>query len=1030
MFSVHSSVFRQCMVAALLAIVPAAMATVLVSEDFDYPDGALVTRTGGFGVDDQNKWTGPWQNSADLPAPSTEIAKWSIAGGQMIVGSGIGHGYPNLIIDRPFAADAEARVYYIGFDLKRYKGNPAGTLFGVSLDLPGETKSQPNLHIVGIATDNGRFTINANVVTGGITAGDFEPGEFHRIVGRLEFDKLGSSDVLSVWANPKSEDDKPLIVKFNEDIGGDSFEGMTLGIIAREISGTPSWAIDNLNLTTDFASARDATMQSTAKALATEKEERTVTHEPEIAAGPDRYWDWGTGFYYVGWAGRLTALDCARADWLLLRFPDLDPTRENMLKINQLIEMNPRLKIFIRVWPMQDFNPAKGEFSHNTPTGRASRMMYDFHYSPQAKEKILAETRRHIRVVLEHISKPENVVGMCLLEELPQFLTDMGCYMKDGETNPSIEAYREEIEAELGKPFVWNDEARRWWSKKYVEMFDEIHLAMKEAGEGRDIFYWPQTGYKTLDHVLPGTDLSTSSLMAIHFADIVKPDHCDGLFGYAGSASVFEHETLRFARERGWPFWSQTSHPAFMRGGGWEECRRASKIRMPQNLGTLLFCAGSCGRYPGHAAPANVDPTLPAAEQVPYRPPRSQHFGPYVVEHHRRYYAQENVGMDVVEKYLQPELSFNYNFDDQDGKKIHSVIVQVHNTRDASWFIDPKKALLDDVKLTLLPVNGLSFVGRIANPTIALGDIEEDGYRIAEWLVRLEPGTKISADNPLRVRLTVPDRPAVEAIADQSSAVIKGWKTHSIFASGDSWVEPTFAVDEPTEPLIRVRVLDNTAVNPGLSNGQDTIIYKGTVRASEELEIGPGRSARIMAGSLIKDDLDILKDRDGPDQARGWSDGEKLFTLPLMNPSERGAKLRITVSGKVADGARLKLLITGWILPASYLPWTSDPIVIEALNDTWQENVTLEYQLPEIADIRKIVAWREGGQGTIWIGNITVTPQGMPEGGIDVSDRLEGTLPVLGEKPLTRFTYFDDSEPLWHQSRVQVSLTLRDKKTP
>ena len=201
------------------------------------------------------------------------------------------------------------------------------------------------------------------------------------------------------------------------------------------------------------------------------------------------FWQWGMGYYYAGISGRLTNLDAARADWLLLRFPDLPTNKKTVELLNRLIEMNPRLKIMIRVWPMQNFYPQKGDFTKNTPVGLASRMMYDYFYAPGVKEKILAETRRQIRVVIDNINKPENVVGMFLLEEMPQFLTDMApLYLKDGQTNWAIEAYREEIEAEYGKPFVWNDEARRWWAKKYIQVFDEIHQVMNEAGEGQTIF--------------------------------------------------------------------------------------------------------------------------------------------------------------------------------------------------------------------------------------------------------------------------------------------------------------------------------------------------------------------------------------------------------------------------------------------------------------------------------------------------------------------------------------------------------------
>ena len=48
----------------------------------------------------------------------------------------------------------------------------------------------------------------------------------------------------------------------------------------------------------------------------------------EGSADDHHYWQWGMGFYYPGIIGRWTELDAARADWLLLRFTDLAPSKE------------------------------------------------------------------------------------------------------------------------------------------------------------------------------------------------------------------------------------------------------------------------------------------------------------------------------------------------------------------------------------------------------------------------------------------------------------------------------------------------------------------------------------------------------------------------------------------------------------------------------------------------------------------------------------------------------------------------------
>ena len=709
------------------------------------------------------------------------------------------------------------------------------------------------------------------------------------------------------------------------------------------------------------------------------------------SAKSHHFWQWGMGYYYAGIHGRLTELDAARADWLLLRFSDLPASKETVEVLNRLIEMNPRLKIMIRVWPMQNFYPQKGDFTLNTPVGLASRMMYDYYYAPAVKEKILAETRRQIRVVIDNIDKPENVVGMFLLEEMPQFLTDMApLYLKDGETNWAIDAYREEIEADYGKPFVWNDEARLWWAKKYIQIFDEIHLVMKEAGEGRTMFYWPATGYMHLDQLEADAPLSTSSLIPVHLADIVKPGYCDGLFGY-GSINRFESEVLRFARENDWPIWTQLSHPCFMRDGSWEDTVKLVKTDVPQNLGTIFFCAGCCAGYPGNPNPTTVDPSIPLNE----RGSPTNHFGHHQIEHTRRVFAQQKVGLDVVEKYLVPELALDYTIDAAGAEQSTRIFLQIHNTKDNSWYVDPQQAILQEVAVELFPPAGIELADDAGPAQIALGEVEADGYRVVSWPVRVKKGTRLSKDRPLRVKLTAANCPDVEIASQASQEALAAFETQGIYRSGDFWVEPLYRLKQSFSPVLRLRALQATSVNPLLTVGSSTVGYNGTLRAGQELRIGPGAEARLMPSNLVVGDLSVLDDSAGPHGAKAWSEGEEVASLRVMNPTKPEAKIRISISGKVAGGAQSMLRLAGFKRPASYLAWTGEPLMVGALTEQWQDDVSIEITLPAEADIRQVHLYRHGNQGTVWYGQVSVTPVDIPAEGIDVSDRLQGSLPTI-----------------------------------
>jgi len=758
----------------------------------------------------------------------------------------------------------------------------------------------------------------------------------------------------------------------------------------------------------------------------------------------NHYWDWGVGLFYAGLPGPWTKLDAARADWLLLRFPDLSASKATTEHLNELLELNPELKIVIRVWPVQNFYPSKGKFTENTKYGRGNRFIYDYFFAPGVKEKALAETRRQVRVVLDHITKPENVVGMTVSEEMPQHLTDMGIFLNDGETNWAIEAYRKEIEADYGKPFVWNHEARRWWCRKYVQMFDELHEVIKEASGGKNVLYWQQTGYINLDHLdaVPHRDASTDPfsgkierLIPIRLAEIVKPGLCDGVFGYPNTDENFEADVLRFARERNWLFFSQLSHPCFMRLEGWDANIRRITTPVPQNLGTVWFCMGSCGGLPGKPEATNFDPNIPLIERRPFPPPADGFGGPYGVQHSRRVFAQLDVGTHIVEQHLVPELALDYQLAGKRADQSTNICLQVHNTKEPSWYLDPQDAVLRNVRVQLTTPDGVELApgetGDV-NYAVELGDIEADGYRLVTWPVRARKGTQISRQHPLRVRLTAENSRDIEVAGETPEMAITSPDAHGVYSSGARWVEPTYRLTEATTPTVRLRSLKKTALNPALTIGNAQVQYQGSLRAGEELILGPGRSARMIASSLVVGDQGVLRDVEGPHATKGWDQGNELFNIRMMNPSKPGSKLRITISGKVAGGARSMIRLKGFMLPDSYNPWLSEVLLVDRLKEQWQDSVSHEIVLPPEADVRHVTGYRLGEKGTVWYSNVSVVVADVPAEGADVSNQVQGQLPTLPKLPVASggqvqrpllVTYTDESMPATDLPRVEVQLT-------
>lgn len=715
----------------------------------------------------------------------------------------------------------------------------------------------------------------------------------------------------------------------------------------------------------------------------------------------DHYWQLGVGAYFGGCYGRFTELDAARCDWVYLCYGNIGATEETTELLNRMLALNPRLRIVIRVWPIMGLTPHK--------ENRHQATMYDYFYLPGVKEKVLEETRRQIRIVLDNISKPENVVGLTFLEELPGHFTDnMIDVPNGGKSSWAIEAYRKEIEAELGKPFVWNDETRRWWCSKYVQALSEIHAVMKEASGGRLVFYYQQTNHFNLDHADPGMPVETPNLIPIHLAEIIKPGLCDGFFGYPNNTHLWETQTLQPAKKHGRLFFSQLPHGSTMRLGAWEECVKLAKTKVPQNLGYFWYCEGDCIRNIW-----NDDHSIPFEETGPGRN--------YYVEHSRRFLAQQQVGMDVIERNLKPELAFDYTIKDAKRGDFQPVWVQVHNTRDASWFVDPNEATLRDVRVKLTVPGGADLPRRNSPPAeLALGDIEADGYRAVLWWAQMKETVTVSQENPMRARLTAANAPSVELTCDLPDVTSQTFQSREICRSGDSWIEPTYRVAEPLSPIIRMQPLGVNALRPAVANGAETIAYGGTLHNGEELVIGPGLKGRLNPTSLIlTEDLVLLADPAGQHGTKGWSEGYHILNLRLMNPSRPGAKLRVTISGKVSGGAGSQVLLNGFHAPSKER-W-SEALLVNVLKEDWQEGISQEIVVPEDVVLQNVLCYRRENKGTIWYGDVSVTLSNLPASGIDVSDRLEGSVPSLTPGTFTRFTYSDGSAPS-QMPRLRVQL--------
>ena len=314
-----------------------------------------------------------------------------------------------------------------------------------------------------------------------------------------------------------------------------------------------------------------------------------------LATGAGRAWAespapglaWGVGVYgsHVAAAGEL---DRARWDWQFIRFSGGLAPPESMARYNRYLEINPRQRLVVELNPVEDVGAVDKKAT-----------FLDFHFRPQVRREILRRTRAQVRSVLDQISKPENVVAFMFTEEMPGSSWGHGAersaYDPEREPHPVVEHYRDAIAEERGEPFARDEAHWRWAGRTFVGTLEVIHRAIKEEAPDKPLFYWHVEMCNTLDMDPHLGDKPDPHAYAYRYTDIIREGLCDGLVAYVSDAESWESKYMRFVRKHGWPFFSQLSHPGWMRRTGWPEAWKLANTPVPENLGYFVFCE-NCAR--------------------------------------------------------------------------------------------------------------------------------------------------------------------------------------------------------------------------------------------------------------------------------------------------------------------------------------------------------------------------------------------------------------------------------------------------
>jgi len=702
-------------------------------------------------------------------------------------------------------------------------------------------------------------------------------------------------------------------------------------------------------------------------------------------AEKSHYWEWGWGTY-----GSRAPIDMARYDWSLINFGNIGANQETLDFCNEILRLNPKHKFLIRVWPIM----GKGD----SPENRFQATLFHYLYQPGVRDEVLAEIRSQIRLVIDGVKSPANVVGSCFLEELPgPFAGVPFGPWKAGDPLPwDMKRFEKEISAELGAPLDWGKVKHRlWWGKKYAQVIGEINQTMKEASAGRLVIYYQATAWSMLDHLAPGQSALTPGVVPISYQDILKPGLCDGIFGYPNNERVWTEQTEAIVNKYHCLLFSQTSTPPGMRLSKFDDMVKLARWENPGNLGSFLYFSGTRGTKAWNE--------LPWLDGTRYWT---------IADLARKVGWEYKIGLDVVDRYLQPQVALDYNAAGQRQGGFMHVYGQVVNPRDASWYGgDAERAVLKNVSLTLSVPAGFSIpLTNSALPAIPLGDIPAQGCKAGDWWVRVEGDGTLPAGQAFKLTAQAGPLRTVEVSSAQLTATIPSLVTHEISRSGDTWIEPAYRLPEFVPAVELVPRLE--VVFPELRTGDQAVLYRDVLTADSRLVIGPGLKATLFAKPLLSDEVRTFAKQAGPDGLAVFREGYSVCATPAMRvrPS---TKYRFQLAGKAGDGAIVHAIVF-FAGKKDGKPVTQD---VSCFYGQFTDQVrTLEATVEApAADPNTLTAiiriYRHKSVGTLYLKALDFAPaDASAAGGLDVTAKLEGVLPPLSE-PFTQWTYRDRSDP-------------------
>ena len=606
--------------------------------------------------------------------------------------------------------------------------------------------------------------------------------------------------------------------------------------------------------------------------------------EKKAKAMPDYdYWDLGVGGYGSNIISDITLLDRARMDWLYVCFGNEPANKANTERLNKYLEMNPKQKYVIRLWPI---------FRHKRPgANQVTPVTFmDYLYMPGIKEKLMKNIKNQVDSVMLHISDKNAVYGFTFLEENPTHFSDRGDRLPLGALPPrDMVYYKAQYEKETGKKLdKWNEDTRRWWSSKYLQVTNEINSYIKEVSGGKRVFMYFLSHTRTLDFLNPGEPVTGPSILTFYMKDVIGHG-ADGLFAFPTNAYYLK-KWQDICAELKVPYFSQLSVGGQMRLPSWKDTLAIAKSKSKENVGYFFHAFDDIRGQWNDAPYGKGDPLI------------QDQFG----KKYRMHCAAENVGMDVIRKNFAPELMFDHELKNLQLGSYAPIYCIVKNPADDTWFAaeDKGSGTMKNIKMKIeLPEEfELPAPNNPYPVNMTLDELQGGESTVITWWVRR---IKESPDsNKVFVKITASPENAKQTVVSSSEGIfrIKAPKFHPVSFSGNEFDHIEYDLPFGTRGFdteITLECTARTCVRPALTLRNDRIVWNGMLSPQDKIRFAPGKKAYLQRKGS-KNWEDVSNDVYG--STPGIIKGRNIFTYtdddPVTNTRQK-AKITIKVLNKI-----------------------------------------------------------------------------------------------------------------------------------